>query len=205
MLEEFLTLLVQVLRDRLAIMGLRRELNRLKLRHYDLVVDNLHGLRRALETQQRAVDELNRQIVEREGQIAKLREEYSSLEARLVSTGNTLVQEERLALFRRLQAIATQFPTLRAALADGADISARDIVELLKPLDEALRDLGFEMIGEAGAEVPYDPRRHRLVGRGAKSGTIEMRVRIRYVGYTYGEDIVCKAEVTLAQQSEAIS
>lgn len=205
MLEEFLTLLVQVLRDRLAIMGLRRELNRLKLRHYDQVVDNLHGLRRALETQQRAVDELNRQIVEREGQIAKLREEYSSLEARLVSTGNTLVQEERLALFRRLQAIATQFPTLRAALADGADISARDIVELLKPLDEALRDLGFEMIGEAGAEVPYDPRRHRLVGRGAKSGTIEMRVRIRYVGYTYGEDIVCKAEVTLAQQSEAIS
>lgn len=205
MLERFVNHLIQSLRDRIAILKLQREVNRLKLRNYGLVVDNLYGLRRALETQQRAADDLNRQIAERDAQILKLREEYKSLESRQVNAGSVSVRDERLALFARLQAVATQLPTLRAALQDGADVSAKDVVELLRPLDEALHDLGFAPIGEAGAEVPYDPRKHRLVGRGARSTAPDSRVRIRYIGYIYEGDIICKAEVTLAQQTEAVS
>lgn len=205
MLEEFLAGLVQLLRDRVAVFRLQREIDRLKLRNYDLLVDNLHGLRRALGTQRRAADELAAQLEQRSAQISELRKEYAALEARQNHMGASSVRDERLALFKRLQPVATQLPTLRAALADGANLSPRDVLDLLTPLDEMLRDLGFEQIGEAGTEVPYDPRKHRAVGRGARSIAPEAPVRVRYVGYVYDGEIVCKAEVTLAQQSEAIS
>jgi predicted RNase H-like nuclease (RuvC/YqgF family) len=82
MLERLANQLIQTLRDRIAILRLQREVNRLKLQNYGLAVDNLNGLRRALETQQRAAEDLNRQIEERDAQIAKLRAEYQALESR---------------------------------------------------------------------------------------------------------------------------
>ncbi len=187
---------LQLARDRVAIWRLRREIERLKLREYDLMVENMRGLRRALETQQRAQQDLARQIDARDAQIAKLREEYTALEARLSQSSLEAMRGERLVLFKRIQSVVTQLPTLRAAVEAGADLSARDVLDLMAPLSQALSDLGFEVIGEAGAEVRYDPRHHSAVGRGARSVAPDDRVRIRYVGFLYNGDVVCKAQVT---------
>jgi molecular chaperone GrpE (heat shock protein) len=174
-----------------------------KLRDYDLLEDNARGLRRALETQERVGEDLRAQLEERDTRIEKLRGEYAALQERQAQRGEESAHAERLALFKRLRPIATQLPTLRAAINDGADITAHDVIDLLSPLDQTLHDLGFEVIGEAGAQVSYDPQRHKAVGREAHSVAPGDTVRVRYVGYLYDDKVVCKAEVTQVRQQAA--
>lgn len=195
-IEQLVLDLTQIARDWLTSIRLRREINRLKAQNFDLLADNVRGLRRVLDTNQRVQQDLFTQIKERDAQIARLRQEYTALEERLARTAEETAQAERLALFRRLQPIVTQLPAMQAAVAQGADISTRDVLDLLAPLDEMLRDLGFEVIGQAGEEVNYDPQRHNPVGRGARSVTPDDRVRVRYVGYLYQGRVICKAQVT---------
>ena len=184
------------LREWLAIRRLRVEVTRWKARNYDLCAETVQGLRRALDTQQRAQDDLRRQLAARDEQIERLRAEYAALEARLHRAEAESAQTGRLALFRDLQPVLVQLPTMRAAVAQGADLTARDVLDMLAPLDQLIADLGFECIGEAGGETSYDPRLHRVVGRGADEVAAGDRVRVRYVGYRLGGEIVAKAEVT---------
>ncbi len=180
------------------VLRLRWQIARLKRRNYDALAETASGLRRALATKDRALDDAQHQIDARDAQIAKLRQEYAALDARLARSGVDLAEAERLALFRRLQPVVTQLPTLRAALDGGADLAARDVLDLLAPLDEMLADLGFERIGDAGVQTRFDPRRHQPVGQGARAIAPDDMVRVRYVGYIYHGDIVCKAQVTRA-------
>jgi molecular chaperone GrpE (heat shock protein) len=201
-IERFLAGVGQVLRDRVAIVRLRFEIARLKLNNYDRLVESNQGLRRALETQNRALDDLHRQLADREGQIKALQSEYTALEQRSSQSEAVSLADERLDIFKRIQSIATQLPTLRAAVASGAELTARDVLDLLAPLDEMLRDLGFEVIGEAGGQMSYDPTRHRPVGQGARSVAAGDVVKTRYVGYLHQGQVICKAEVIRVEQPE---
>jgi molecular chaperone GrpE (heat shock protein) len=205
MIGRLASALFQLVRDRLAIRQLRREIEQAKLHNYDLLVENVKGLRRALETQKRAAEALHRQIDEQEQQIRQLREEYATLEKRQAETTKTAVENERLALFKRLMPIMIQLSTLRAAVENGAQVHPRDVLELLSPLDELLNDLGGEKIGEAGALVPFDSKHHRPVGRGARSIGNGEPVRIRYVGYKHNGHVIHKAEVTRVEQEQVTS
>ncbi len=201
MIKQMLLALFQPVWDRISVILLRREIMRYKASHYDLLMDNVQGLRRAIETQKRAQDDLHKQIDQRDRQVEKLREEYAALEARRESEGKISVRSERLALFKQLQPVATQLPTLRVAVENGADLKARDVLDVIAPLDQMLVDLGFERIGAAGATLAFDPQRHKPVGRGARSVSPDDTVRVRYVGYMYGDEVICKAEVTLIEQN----
>ncbi len=183
------------------VLRLRVQVTRLKAREYDRVAGEIQGLQRALETQQRVQEDLYRQIDERDAQIAKLREEYAALRQRGTEAGAVQSDAARLEMFRRLQPVMTQLPTLRRAVEEGAAIGARDVLDLLAPLDEMLADLGFEPIGQAGAELEFDPTRHHPVGSRAREVTPGSRVRVRYVGYMYNGAVLAKAEVTRADSA----
>ncbi|GEM_PF-742582 len=203
LLTTLLTTLVESLVDQMAVFRLRLQIARLKAENYDRLAEVVIGLRQALETHKRAVSDLDAQIEERDKQIAQLRAEYASLQARQSEAGDIRAREERLNLFQRLRPVVTQLPTLRVALENGADIEGRDVVDLLGSIEAALHELGFESIAKPGMEVPYDPRRHKLVGRGARSASPGAPVRVRYVGYLYQGEVVCKAEVTPVGQAGA--
>jgi TolA-binding protein len=204
-LERFLSAIAQVVRDRVAIMVMRFEIARLKVKNYDRLVETVQGLRRALETQKRALDDLHQQLDDKEAQIKILQNEYTALQQSQSQSEGASQAADRLDVFKRLQSIAVQLPTLRAAIAEGGDLTARDVLDLLAPFDEMLRDFGFERIGEAGAQVPFDSTRHRPVGRGARSISSTDVVRVRYVGYLYRGEVVCKAEVAPIAQSELVA
>lgn len=204
-IERLLTAIGQVIRDRFAILVMRFEITRLKVQNYDRLVETVQGLRRALDTQKRALDDLHRQLDDKDAQIRKLQGEYTALERLREQAENTRAAADRLDVFKRLQSIAVQLPTLRAALGDGANLTANDVLDLLAPFDEMLRDFGFERIGEAGAQVPFEPARHRPVGRGARSVASSDVVRVRYVGYMYEGQVVCKAEVVAVEQPEMVA
>lgn len=186
----------RALRDGLAARRLRVEVTREKARSYNVCAETVHGLRRALDTQQRAQDDLRRELAARDEQIEGLRAEYAVLEGRLHSAGAESARTGRLALFRDLQPVLVQLPTMRAAVEQGADLAAADVLDMLAPLDQLVVDLGFECIGEAGEETPFDPHLHRVVGREAGDIADGDPVRVRYVGYRLDGEIVAKAEVT---------
>lgn len=181
---------------------LRREVNRLKVENYDLLVETVHGLRNALETQQRSAVDLYRKIDERDARIRHLQGEYGSLQMRLNNNGVQTIEGERLNLFKKLQSIAIQLPTMQAALADGAEIQSTDILKILSPLEQILREMGFEKIGAPEMNIAFDPQRHRIVGRGARRVQSGGLVRVRFIGYTYNGKVVCKAEVSPAEVLE---
>lgn len=182
--------------DRLAVWRLRRAVQSWKARSYDDCAETVAGLRRALATQQRAQQDLVEQLAARAEEAARLRAEYAALQARAAQSDAARSEAERLALFRGLQPVLVQLPTLRAAVERGADVSARDVLEVLSPLGEFASDLGVECIGEAGQETRYEPRLHRAVGRGAARVAAGDAVRVRYVGFRLGDEVLAKAEVT---------
>ncbi len=174
-----------------------------KLKQYDALVENLKGLQNALDTQQRALDEAHRQLDANREQVEKLHAEYARLEQRAAqmaeSSGVATLQD----MFRRLQPAAVQLPTIRTFVADGADISARDVLAVIAPLEQMLRDLGFEPIGEANGKLPFDPRLHQVTGPQAPPVEGES-VQVRYVGYRYKGQVLCKAQVTRLEQPQSV-
>ena len=196
MIERMLQDIIQIVNDKIAVFQLRRMIIIARLRHYDLLVENVRGLKHALNTHKRTAEDLRKQLKSRDEQIKELRKEYAALEKRKAGEGVASTQSEQMRMFKQLQPVITQLPTVRAALDNGSDISARDVVDLLAPLDELLADSGFEMIGAAGDETSFDPTLHKAVGKGARSVETDEAVRVRYVGYRYQGDIMAKAQVT---------
>lgn len=202
-LDELPSYVGELLRDRIEIMRLQQEIKEIKAQAYDRMAAAVVGLRRAVETQERVADDLQLQIDERDAQINKLRDEYAQLNSRGDASSIEAREAERLAWFKRLQPMLVQLPTIRHAVeAEGADISARDILNLVSLIDEMLVDLQFEPIGAAGGEVAFDPTRHKPVGRGARDIELSETVRVRYIGYTHQGNVLAKAEVTKIEQPE---
>src|SRR5690606_41902332 len=99
-----------------------------------------------------------RQLAARDVQIAGLRSEYAARQARLAGAESATAKSERLALFRQLQPVLVQLPTVRAAVESGADLTARDVLGLLAPLDQLVADRGLACIREAVAETVSNGR-----------------------------------------------
>jgi len=197
MLRRHLFRLVKEVLDRVEVLLLRRAIRQEKVAQYDLLAENLVGLRRVIDTQRRAIDDLQLQLQKRGAQVESIREEYSHLRAQQQNDARSVVDREQRTLFRRMQPLLVQLPTLAHATESGADISASDVLNLVAPLKEAFADMGFVPIGSPGEVVPFDPTRHRPVGQGARSLRLADTVRVRYIGYRYGQEVICKAEVTV--------
>lgn len=189
--------LVCALRNWLAVLSLRWQVDSLKLGTYDHLADNLRGLREALRTLERTIDSLNQQLDERGAQIVKLQQEYKTLQNQREESPRRSARRARLQVFSRLRSIATQLPTLRAAAEEGTEVSAKDVLDMLTSLDQALSDMRFTPIGEVGEFMEFDPIHHRAVGKGARSVAPGDLVKVRFIGYLYSDkEVACKAEVT---------
>jgi molecular chaperone GrpE (heat shock protein) len=88
-----------------------------------------------------------------------------------------------------------QLPTVRRAISEGASVAAGDLVRMLAPLDDALADAGIEPIGEPGATVGYDPTIHQPAGSEPLTISPGGRVRVKFVGYRYHDEILRRAQV----------
>lgn len=196
LLERLWNTLVEVATDLLQIAWLQLAVNTRKIGGYNRIQASLAGLRNVVDALERNLDELSAQVENRDERIEKLKREYETLEASKASEVEASTGDDRLALFKKLEPLATQLPTVRNAVQNGGDVSAEDVVALLSPLEEALGDLGFEPIGEAGGEAKFDAKLHKAVGKGARSVKKGDKVKVRYVGYTRDGNVVTKAQVT---------
>lgn len=120
--------------------------------------------------------------------VKKEAERQEQCQCDAVETGRLVVEKK---LFEVLQPLLLNMPSARAAIAANPALLARDMIGMFAPLDDFIKELGLEMIGAVGAEVPFDSTRHDCANEIAP-GTL---VRVVTVGYCRGEEIWIKARV----------
>jgi len=133
------------------------------------------------------------EFVERlEGRTAapEWREEYDRLARRLAEAEVAQAELWNRRFFAALETFLVQWPTVRAAAERNPDLSATTVLDLLLPLEEFLREAGFEAIGTPGDQTHFDPTVHQ--GAGLVPG---QPVRVRTVGYRYRGELLVRARV----------
>jgi hypothetical protein len=86
-----------------------------------------------------------------------------------------------------------QLPTAAAAATENPELSAVNLLPLLAPVSELLKNWGIETIAAVGEEVPYNPQWHELMEGAAEPGN---SVKVRYIGYRQGEKLLYRARVS---------
>ena len=127
--------------------------------------------------------------------IATLREEYQRLQQKLEQQKLELRSQFERETIQQLESLLLQLPSASHAAQLNPQMSAKNILPLLRPLDVLLQKWGITAIGSVGQEVAYDLHKHQLM-----EGSIEIEegdiAIVRYVGYMQGEKLLYRARVS---------
>jgi transcriptional regulator with XRE-family HTH domain len=121
-----------------------------------------------------------------------LEQECQRLQAQLQEQQQALWQEFQQTTLQTLESFLLQWPTAAHAAQNNPEAPALKILPLLRPVEQLLQEWGIETIGEVGAEVPYDPQQHQLMGGTVAAGDC---VVVRFVGYRQGDKLLYRAKV----------
>ena len=97
----------------------------------------------------------------------------------------------------KLESLLLQLPTAVHAISKNPNIPARNLLPLLRPIDDLLQDWGIKAIAPVGTEVNYDPHLHQLMD-GTDPVNVGDRVLVRYTGYVHGDRLLYRARVSKA-------
>ncbi|MBD2099469.1 helix-turn-helix domain-containing protein [Leptolyngbya sp. FACHB-261] len=125
-------------------------------------------------------------------ELASLRSEYERLQAQLQSQQQDLEQQFRTQTLQALESLLLQWPTAAYAATKNPQAPAKNLLPILRPLEQLLSDWGIEPIGEVGSETAFDPQLHQLEGAAQPGDS----VRVRYVGYRQGDTLLYRARVS---------
>ena len=128
--------------------------------------------------------------------IADLQEEYKHLQQKLETQKQELRSQFERETIQQLESLLLQLPSAAHAAQNNPNMSAKNILPLLRPLDTLLQKWGISMIGSVGAEVSYDPRKHQLMEGSNEIEDGDLAI-VRYVGYIQGEKLLYRARVSL--------
>lgn len=129
-----------------------------------------------------------------------LRREYGRLQQQLQQQEAQLRQQFQRECVQILESWLIQWPTAAYAAQQNSQVPAARLLPLIRPIQQLLEHWGIVAIATIGAEVPYDPQRHQLMGGTASPGDL---VRVRYTGYCQGDTLLYRAKVSPVQPSES--
>ncbi|WP_198013444.1 helix-turn-helix domain-containing protein [Thalassoporum mexicanum] len=134
------------------------------------------------------IERLNRQIFD-------LKTEYIHLQAQQAQQESALRSRFEQEIIQKLESFWLQWPTAAHAAQQNEKMPARNLVPLLRPVENLLKGWDIEAIGQVGAELEFDPHWHQAMsGEAIALGTT---VVVRYVGYRRGEALLYRARVDL--------
>lgn len=126
-------------------------------------------------------------------EIEALRQECLRLRDSLQQRSVELTAEVKDTTFQQLQTLLTNYPSVRQMVQVKPDLPAKNLTSLFTPLDNLLQAWGYETIGSAWEQVPYNPQLHQPDAGDIAEGEL---VYIRFVGYRDGDRILCPAKVS---------
>lgn len=123
----------------------------------------------------------------------ELRQECLRLREELQQQSKQLKSDFQTATFSQLQTLLTNYPSVRKMTEAKPDLPAKNLVSLFTPLDNVLANWGYERIGYAWEQVPFNPQLHQPDRDDIAEGEL---VYIRFVGYRQGDRILTPAKVS---------
>jgi molecular chaperone GrpE (heat shock protein) len=165
---------------------------------------NLHGFMQVFSALQAEVQAGNithhvsnsstDRITSETSEIDQIKAEYQRLQQKLDRQRQDLRTEFEQETLQQLESMLLQLPTAAFAAQNNPAMPARNLVPLLRPLDNLLQAWGIERIAQVGERVSYDPHWHEMMDGKAESG---MMAIVRYVGYTKHGKLLYRARVSL--------
>lgn len=142
------------------------------------------------------VASLELDLRQKDGEIAALREEYERLRQQGERERASAANAGFDALARRLAPLLAQLATMEAMSGGERAPRLEDVFKLFGMLEKTLAEGGLARIGAVGEEAAFDTRRHqRMSGAEVDDGD---RIRVRFIGYRMGENVLLKAMVSRA-------
>ncbi len=140
------------------------------------------------------VASLELDLRQKEDEIGALREEYERLRQRGERERGSAASAGFDALARRLAPLLSQLATMESLAGGGRAPRLEDAFKLFDMLERVLAEDGLVRIGAVGEEIAFDARWHQRMGGGeVDDGDM---IRVRFVGYRMGENVLLKAMVS---------
>ena len=147
----------------------------------------------ALESNQdkyyRLNQDLTKQIEQLTEQIGRLNRKNAQLDQEYQNLPSQIGEEN----FEQLQALLTNYPTAKMMIKFKPDLPAKNVISLLKPLDNFLSYWQISPIGQPWQKVKFDPQFHQPDSDDINEGDF---VYIRFVGYSRDNNVLAKAKVS---------
>lgn len=134
------------------------------------------------------------QEIKESQEIALLCQEYQRLEKQIQEMRSLLLQEFQQTSLQTLETWLLQWEQVANHARHHPEFSAAKILPLIRPVEQLIQNWGVEAIASLGAEIPYNPQRHRLQTGLANPGDL---VKVQSPGYTYQGKLLHRAEVAL--------
>lgn len=125
-------------------------------------------------------------------------QEYQKLEQEIAQQQETWQLQFQQDSLQVIESWLLQWPTAIAAIAKNPDLPAERLIPLVNPVKELVTNWGLTTINSVGEELAYNPQLHELMTGTAESGTM---VKVRYVGYKKGNELLYKSKVSPLEES----
>lgn len=126
-------------------------------------------------------------------EIEELRQECLRLREQLQQQSRQVTVDLQNTTFSQLQSLLTNYPSVRQMVKAKPDLPAKNLISLFIPLDNMLKNWGYEPIGSPWEQVPYNPQIHQADTDDITEGDL---VYVRFVGYRDGKRILSPAKVS---------
>jgi len=154
----------------------------------------------APEDMRNLVASLELDLRQKNDEIAVLREEYERLSEQGERKRDSAASAGFDLLARRLAPLLAQLATMESMAGSAHAPRLEDVFRLFDMLEKMLAEEGLERISTVGEETVFDTRWHQRIG-GAEVDDGDS-VRVRFVGYRMGENVLLKAMVSRAVPKE---
>ncbi len=142
---------------------------------------------------QREVDDSVKNAPATAKEIEELRQECLRLREQLEQQYRKITVDLQSNTFSQLQTLLTNYPSVRQMVKAKPDLPAKNLISLFIPLDNMLKNWGYEPIGSPWEQVPYNPQLHQGDTDDLTEGEL---VYVRFVGYRDNSRILSPAKVS---------
>ncbi|OKH53601.1 hypothetical protein NIES2101_10280 [Calothrix sp. HK-06] len=146
-----------------------------------------------LEAHRVKCEQLKHEAQQLEGKVDSLYKEGLRLHEEMQQQKLEITEAFRESTFTQLQSLLTNYPSIHQMVGAKPELPAKNLLSMFAPLDNLLKEWGYEQIGKPWEQVAYNPQIHQPDNSDIAEGE---QVYVRFVGYQHQGKILCPAKVS---------
>lgn len=146
-----------------------------------------------LEAHRVKCEQLKNEAQQLEEKVDSLYKEGLRLHEEMQQQKLEITEAFRESTFTQLQSLLTNYPSIHQMVGAKPELPAKNLLSMFAPLDNLLKEWGYEQIGKPWEQVAYNPQIHQRDNSDIAEGE---QVYVRFVGYQHQGKILCPAKVS---------